>query len=390
MASKETVQPQKSLPQPNTNEIIDLPEGQLLFDEENPRLTMSGEKSQDSLLRVLWKEMSVDEVAWSIAENGFFPSEPLFVIIKNANETNPGRRRYIVVEGNRRLAAVRLLRDEKWRKIVGAAKDDLPAASQTRVASLESVPAIIFSNRRILWPTVGFRHINGIKPWNSISKARYVVSVHEHFGICLDDIAAKIGDRHETVIKMYRGYKVLEQAEKETVFRRNDVYGKLSFSHLYTALDQRPFQVFLGIDPSDFKPSQPVPKQKIPHLEELMLWLFGKKSSSIEPVVRVQNPDLNVLRKIIEKPEALSALRSKYTLERAYALALGDKKRFRDSLISAKLELQNAKSTVTTGYSGEEDLYDVAEEIVLYAKTILEEMNKTHPAYSTKHAQKKK
>ena len=105
-----------------------------------------------------------------------------------------------------------------------------------------------------------------------------------------------------------------------------------------------------------------------------MTWLYGKKSAEIEPVVKRQNPDLNTLREVISNPDSLAVLRRGYSLERSQAVAIGDKQRFRNSLTSAKVELQNAKATVTTGYSGEEDLFRMLGEILLYAETIREEM----------------
>jgi hypothetical protein len=107
-----------------------------------------------------------------------------------------------------------------------------------------------------------------------------------------------------------------------------------------------------------------------------MTWLYGNRSKNIEPVVRTQNPDLNTLRTIISRPEALAALRSGYSLERSLAVAIGDKRRFRESLTSAKVELQNAKGTVTTGYSGEDDLYAMVIDITEYADSIRDDMDK--------------
>jgi len=79
----------------------------LLLDAQNPRLApaKSGD-SQEDLLKILWTEMAVDEVALSIAANGFFEEEPLFAIPANAQETDQTKRRFVVVEGNRRLAAL--------------------------------------------------------------------------------------------------------------------------------------------------------------------------------------------------------------------------------------------------------------------------------------------
>jgi len=365
---------QSVLPEPNPDQIIDIPVEQLLLDAENPRLAWRVEgDSQDDLVRLLWTEMSVDEVALSIAENSFFRSEPLFVIIKNPKEQDPQKRKYIVIEGNRRLAAVRLLRDRELRERVKAT--DLPEIDAAKIAALDKLPVVIYTSRESLWATVGFRHINGIKPWDSFSKAKYVAEVYETYHVSLDEIAQKIGDRHSTVKRHYRGYKILEQAEEQTGFDKEDrARRRFFFSHLFTAADQKEFQDFLGIDPeSSLKPS-PVPRSRLKELRELMLWLYGKKSAGIEPIVQTQNPDLNTLRKVISNPESLTALRSGYSLERSVAVAIGDKQRFRNALTSAKVELQNAKATVTTGYSGEEDLYKVLGDILLYAETIRDEM----------------
>lgn len=245
--------------QPDPDKIVDIPVKHLLLDPKNARLSWRVDGSgQKDLVRVLWTEMSVDEVAWSIAENGFFRSEPLFVIIKNPEEEDPKKRNYIVVEGNRRLVAVLLLRDKRLRTEVGAT--NLPDIDAKRKAELDKLPAIIYPSRESLWTTVGFRHINGIKPWDSFSKAKYVAEVYETYNIPLEEIAQKIGDRHATVKRLYRGLKILEQAESQVGFDKEDrSRNRFHFSHLYTAVDQRGFQEFLGIDPETSLKSNPVP-----------------------------------------------------------------------------------------------------------------------------------
>jgi hypothetical protein len=362
------------LMQPDPNKIVDLPVSQLQLDVENPRLAwrLDGD-SQDSLAKILWTEMAVDEVAWSIAENGFFRSEPLFVIISNPEEIDPTKRIYTVIEGNRRLTAVLLLTNEKLKKKVGAT--DLPIIKDDIRTGLRTLPAIIYESRESLWTTIGFRHINGIKPWDSFSKAKYIAEVHENIGVPLQEIAQRIGDRNVTVARLYRGYKVLEQAESEGVFNREDrARNRFYFSHLYTALDYAEFQSFLGLDVKTSLMSNPVPQSRLRELEELMLWLYGKKSAGINPLIQTQNPDLNLLRRVVTKPDALSVLRRTNRLERAYEVAIGDKARFRDALFNAKSELQNAKAAVSTGFVGEEDLYDVISDITVYAGTIRSEM----------------
>ena len=102
--------------------------------------------------------------------------------------------KYIVVEGNRRLAAVQLLRDEPLRKEIGAT--DLPRISEKRHNDLDELPASVYKTRRELWQYFGFRHINGPKPWDAYSKAKYVAKVHEEYHIPLSKIADTIGDRY--------------------------------------------------------------------------------------------------------------------------------------------------------------------------------------------------
>lgn len=351
-----------------------VPVDQLLLDSENPRLASgAGGATQEDLLRILWTEMAVDEVAFSIAANGFFAEEPLLVIPADEKKGKDGKGKYIIVEGNRRFAAVLLLRDSKLREKIKAT--DLPTIDAARRASLDTLPVSIYPDRESLWTYCGFRHINGIEPWDAFSKAKYVAAVYENYGVPLAEIAKRIGDRHATVKRLYRGYKILQQAEEKVGFNREDrIRNRFYFSHLYTAVDQPEFQKFLGIGPEDSLKLNPTPKSKLSHLSELMTWLYGKKSVGIEPVVRTQNPDLNTLREVISKPASLSGLRSGYSLDKCYEISIGDKRRFRDALTSAKEELQQARGTVTTGYVGDEDLYETMNDIVLYATKIREEM----------------
>ena len=346
---------------------------ELLLDIDNPRLASgAGGTSQEELLSILWREMAVDEVAFSIAANGFFPSEPLFVV--PGDPKKPAQKdKFLVVEGNRRLAAVLLLVDKKLRTKLKAT--DLPEISEERRTPLRELPVVVYTDRRSLWQYCGFRHINGAQPWDAFSKAKYVAMVFERYNESLDDIARRIGDRHTTVKRLYRGYKVLQQAETQVGFDKEDRFSnRFYFSHLYTALDQPDFQKHLGITPEGSLKPNPVPKSKLDELSELMTWIYGRKSTTTEPLIRRQNPDLNNLRVVLGKPAALSLLRAGYSLDRAFEFSLGDQRRFREALTSAKEELQQAKATVTKGYQGEEDLFELAGDIVLYAGELQNEM----------------
>lgn len=356
---------------------------QLFLDPENPRLeSVTTGSTQEELAKAMWKEMAVSEVALSVAENGFFEEEPLFVIPApksfGAGERlgpnhDPKKPSFVVVEGNRRLTAVKLLVDSGLRQRVRAT--DLPTISETRRRDLQMLPVSIYPDKEALWEYFGFRHVNGPKEWDSLSKAAYIAHVVREFEKPLDLIARKIGDQHSTVERIFRGYILLEQAEKRTKFRREDCNrNRFYFSHLYTAATYPEVLSFLGTTAKKALDPDPVPKRALGHLEELMTWLFGSRERQVEPVIRTQAPDLTHLRAVIGNPQALSALRSGVRLERAFAISLGDERRFEDALAASKDSLQEAKGTVTTGYKGNSELLEQIKSIGVLTESIHEEM----------------
>ncbi len=355
-----------------------MPVERLLLDAENPRLATSVRgKSQFEIIQVLWTEMAVDELVYSIAANGYFPEEPLFAIPCNECDAEYDADKLVVLEGNRRLAAVLILLKDEWREKLKAT--NLPSITAAQKEALRSLPVSVYPNREVLWKYLSFRHINSPKAWDSFSKAKYVAHVHDDYQVSLQDIANRIGDRHATVSRLYRGYKVLQQAEAQAGFDQEDrVRNRFYFSHLYTALDYPEFQSFLGISGDEPDKDNPVASSCLGNLTQLMIWLYGSKSESKAPLVQKQNPDLVRLRDAISKPESLEELKAGYSLEIAYNTSVGDEPRFRRALINTRQELKQANQTVATGYDGDESLYLVLNDIQDILSVLQREMKRVH------------
>jgi hypothetical protein len=340
-------------------------EESLLFDAQNPRFYgQDGASDQQSMLLTLWRDFAVDEIALSIAANGYFAYEPLFAAVEEGAN--------IVVEGNRRLAAVKLLRHQELRQMVGAT--ELPKLSAKEIKALGQLPAIVTSRERI-WQYIGFKHVNGPQPWQSSSKAQYIAWVHNSLEISLEDIARRIGDQHATVKRLYRGLMVLQQAEE--VFDPEDrAKSHFSFSHLYTGLDYPGIRKFLGLtEARDFTP-RPITRSKIRALGELCVWLYGSKSSKILPLVQSQNPDLRKLDEVLQSPNGTAALRQGLPLNVSLDISRGDERLFREALVGTKSTLQDARGKLLTGYSGEPDLLQTAEQIAELADSMVGEMQR--------------
>lgn len=341
----------------------------LLLDDENPRLRAAGLSegaSQDEILRALWEQMAVDEVAMSIAQNGFFQHEPLYAVREKG--------KLKVIEGNRRLAAVKLLRSAELRQLVGAT--DLPSVTAKDQAALAMLP-VITAERSDLWVFVGFKHINGAQAWQSYSKAHYIAWVKNELGKSLEDIAARIGDTHQTVGRLYDGLMVLTQAEKSGQYTTEDRWkNHLSFSHLYTGLSYSGIREFIGLPPEEriLGKESPVPKAHEKNLGELMVWLFGSKKQNRPPIVQSQNPDLRRLDQVLQNGSGVIALRKGLGLDVSLEIARGDDEVFQEALVVAKQGLQKARGTVVTGYKGNLDHLNTAKEIVELASALLEDM----------------
>ncbi len=338
----------------------------LNLDPQNPRV--SGEEftidDQEGIIDWLWRNKSVGEVLDSISAQGYWPHEELFASQEDE--------KLVVIEGNRRLAAVLILlsptRQERL-KITG-----LKRPSRRILDSVKKLPVIVCP-RSDLWAYVGFKHLNGPQEWDSISKAEYIHRTHHQFGVSLSNIAATIGDDNQTVVRLHRGYSVLRQAEEAGLFDRTDsVTKKFPFSHLWTAIGYSDVQNFLGLTPARFEQPKPVPKKREDRLREFMLWTFGSRSQGIEPCVKRQNPDLRNLAKCLGSEHGRAKLSAGLPLSVALEASLGDEKLFEDALVKAEARLKDAKRFVATGYDGSEALLDTADAILKIAQSLHNEM----------------
>lgn len=346
----------------------------LHFDHANPRLAEYGigdHLSEDEILVILWEAMDVQELVQSISASGFFEHEALIVATENG--------RNIVIEGNRRLAAVRVLRNPKLAEEKGWQVPKLTAAERKKL-NIDTLPAIRAS-REESWRYLGFKHVNGPAKWGSYAKAVYIADVHRHYKVPLADIAHQIGDRHRTVQRLFRGLMVLEQAERTKVYDREDRFSKhLSFSHLYTGLDYDGISSFLGVAAKEDESVNPVPKANVKALGELCVWLYGSRKEQREPVVRSQNPDLRQLNSVVTNREAVEALRAGAPLEKAFEISRPAEAIFESALLAAKRELTTVRAYLTTGYDNSDALFRIAGSIANMADDIYQELERKRTA----------
>lgn len=337
----------------------------LLLDNENPRFAGSLENASDKEVFIrLQREMALDELIDSFEKNGYYNAEPLLVV-----ESEKFKNKFVVVEGNRRLAAIRTL--------LGSGKK-LPESIDRQLRT--EIPIAVYPNRRSLWTYLGFRHINGPQEWDSYSKAAYILRVHREYRIPIEKIAEQIGDRHATVVKMVNGLRLLEQAEERGFFNSEEVdLRRFHFSHLYTILAYENTRDFLGIKQKtkEALPDNPVSKSKYKDLELLLHFLFGAPDASRKPLIRSQNPDLRNLDSVLGSKRATRYLvdnpEDSLALENALMLTGLEDYKLED-LVSRALNAVRKIGGVINHYNGDDQVFRQMEDLSSLAGHLLAQM----------------
>ena len=232
------------------------------LDTKNPRLgrfQSNRNLSQEEVLDLM-RNWVLDELAGSYLENGFWQHEALLVV----KEELCGKERLVVVEGNRRLAAlIYLCRavngnpvSKKWGLLV-----------ENREVSRElfdRVPYIQVETRETIEAFQGFRHMTGIKNWYPLEKTRYIGRLIDDHGMTYKEVALKIGSYTSTVRHHYISYRLVLQIESILEgFSFEDADSQ--FSTLYHLLRKGTVQEYLNIDSSadPHEAQTPVPKKRL-------------------------------------------------------------------------------------------------------------------------------
>ena len=321
----------------------------------------------EEIIQLLWDTMGIHELVLSISAGGFFRHEPLVIAQEEGKN--------IVIDGNRRLAAVRILLDPG---IVDSGYVAIPELSNDARESLSNLPVVI-GTRKDSWRQLGFKHVNGPAKWGSYAKARYIANVHRKYDVPLGDIARQIGDNHGTVQRLYRALMVLEQAESLRVFDRSDrYYSFFSFSLLVFAVDYPAICEFIGLRSVDDEATCPVPDNKRGELGELFRWVYGSKRESQPPVIARQNPHLRQLAAVLGNREAVAALRDGIDLDVAFELSRPTSTVFEEALLDAKGSLQKAHRLLSTGYEGSRDLLGITGTVADLAGDLYDEIERKH------------
>jgi ParB-like nuclease domain. len=283
------------------------------LDPRNPRLVVDGTPTQAELLEQLYEDESLDELVHSFLQNGYFAEEPLVVV--------PDGKRFTVVEGNRRLATLKLLMDKELRRRVRVG--GWPTATPAQARRLQNIPCVVYPDRRSVLPFLGFRHISGARKWRPFQKARFVAQMLED-GRTLVEIEETLGDDTQTVKKLYQQYVVFDQLVTQLDFPAGPVRSR--FSLLEVALGQRPIKKHLGLPhrlPTEAV-DELIDDEHLDELLEVASWVFGDGEQAA--IIADGREITSKLSKIVADEDALDELRASRDLDSAFERLGGESK----------------------------------------------------------------
>ncbi len=295
----------------------------LSLDPTNPRLGRenTGVTVTQPKVLDLMEAWNLEELAVSFSENGFWPQEALLVI----EETLYGNKRLVVVEGNRRLAVLKRLKDAIEGHPFSKGWGELAAGMKAEDDLFKKVPILRVDSRADVDAFLGFRHVTGIMEWRPAEKAEYIAKLIEKNKLSYEEVRKKIGSKAETVRRNYISYRLLLQMEDAEDISAKDVEERFSvlFLSLRTVGVQKYLHIDIKMEPD--KAKEPVPKDRLKALAFFAQWLFGSEDKKIDPLVQ-DSRQVDDFGQILESTDAVEYLeRTKSpSFEFAFRLAGGD------------------------------------------------------------------
>ncbi len=306
-------------------QIIKVNIKKLFLDAKNPRFPISFEtKSQDEIWECMSRAFRLEELALSMVENGYFEIEPMAVIPKKEISTQKeydtykvSDNEFIVVDGNRRLSAIRGLIDKKF--------PDIKITEDLQKQFEDGVPVLFYAKRDDILSFLGVHHLAGVRSWDIYDRARYIVHLKREKGKTLSQIQDMIGNDTNLPIKLYVSYRLIEIL-KEHDDNFDDKSAKDNFSFLTLALSKPEIRAYIGLQAwqklSDSEVENPIASENREKLSNLFRYIFDYNSDT-KRIIR-ESRDIDTLSTIFSSDEGINRLLEHKDIDEAYEISIDE------------------------------------------------------------------
>jgi hypothetical protein len=194
---------------------------------------------QDRAYKRMRRE-GLQELKNSILTNGFLPVERLAV---RKYDARPNL--YLVLEGNRRLAAL------KWIAEDHAAGVDVP---QQVLEAMTAIPTVLVSgedDESAYLSIMGVRHVGGIREWGGYQRAKLVTQLRDTYSLDGGEIGSRLGMSTQEVNRRYRAFKSLAQMQEDEEYGHRAKPAMYALFHEAVAVP--PVRTWLGWNEGSYR-----------------------------------------------------------------------------------------------------------------------------------------
>ena len=301
---------------PAKGKIVYIDTEDLSFDPDNPRFyRLNDASSIPAVIDEMLDDEGVQDLMLSIGEKDYFEGEPLLVATHSDGSL-------IVVEGNRRLAATKLLNGE-----ITPPKRRIKSVESVRLEATykpTSLPCIQYGNRKDVLRYLGYRHITGVKQWDSLSKAKYLAQLRDEFypneelKRQLKVLANDIGSKPAYVGRLLTALELYTRAENKKFFKLGIRNEDIEFSYLTTAITYNPILEWLGLESGE---DIEMPSLNEDNLERAFAWMFVKDQNG--RTILGESRNLNKLADVVSNETSIKMLEDGFKLSEAFLCSDG-------------------------------------------------------------------
>ena len=159
------------------------------------------------------KNYGMKDLIDSISENGFILLERV-IVVRLEEESN----QYVVVEGNRRLAAIKLIIKDELKDI-----ELRESLQQIKVGILSKKVYCTSEDER--YRVSSLAHLSGKFEWGDYQKAIFLSNCIERYGKTSEEAGKEIGLGRNNAKAMYQAYKVYQSIQKSSWYEENENEG---------------------------------------------------------------------------------------------------------------------------------------------------------------------
>lgn len=276
------------------------------------------------------KNQNIQDLVESFKANGFLPVDQIQVRRLDGV--------FVVVEGNRRVAALKYLRGEYERKSIDLGKLD--------VSIFSNVPVVLYEDPDDVHYLIlmALKHISGNRKWGEWNQARLLKTLMTDHGLPEDDVCKRVGI---TKTELRRNIRALALAEQYQESDYGDQFNEAMFPIFREAARNIALKDWLGWDDAANRANDRE------NVELFFSWLSkepidddtdsqyaGRNGDYQEPAISKRD-DIITLSKIIKDPVAIEKLKEHRSLNEAYRTSdLIFKEKIKDAINSVVSDVE--------------------------------------------------